>query len=827
MTSPMTARRPPAASTTGEAIERAERWFTSRGWRPFPFQRDVWRAYLAGESGLVHAATGTGKTLAVWMAPLIEAMREPRQASGLRVLWITPLRALAADTADALIQPLGDLGFDWTVETRTSDTSAAVRARQGRRLPTALLTTPESLSILLSREDSSQQFRELRVVVVDEWHELMGTKRGVQVELGLARLRQLRPDIRIWGLSATIGNLEDARDALLGTEPRTSRLVRGVEPKRVVVDALIPPVIERFPWAGHLGTQMLPAVVNAIEEGESAIVFTNTRSQTEIWYRALLEARPDWAGLIALHHGSLERKTREWVEEGLRTGRLRCVIATSSLDLGVDFSPVDRVLQIGSPKGVARLLQRAGRSGHRPGALSRVTCVPTNVLELLDVAAARDGIEMGAIESRLAVERPLDLLVQHVVTVALGGGFDADALVREVRTTRAYAELTDAEWAWVMDFVSRGGDALQGYEDYARVVQRDGRWIVASREIARRHRLSIGTIVSDAQITVQYLRGQRLGSVEESFIARLRPGDRFTFAGKPLEFVRVRDLRAWVRRAPNGQGVIPRWMGSRLPLSGELAAAIRRRLDEAHRGCFRGAEMEALRPILEVQARWSRIPALDEVLIERVRTREGHHVFVFPFEGRLVHEGLAALFAYRLSRFTPISFTLAANDYGLELLSADAAPLDEALAQGLFSPRNLFDDLPAALNASEMARRQFREIARIAGLVFPGFPRSGKTARQLQASSGLFFDVLERHDPSNLLLGQARREVLERQLERSRLARTLERLASARAVITTPRRTPPLAFPLLIDRARDRVSSETLADRIRRMQLALERAADA
>jgi ATP-dependent Lhr-like helicase len=818
-------RDAPERPTTDEAVARVEHWFASRRWAPFPFQREVWRAYLSGESGLVHAATGTGKTLAIWMAPIIEAMREPRQASSLRVLWITPLRALAADTAEALTQSAGDLGLDWTIETRTSDTPSAVRARQSKRLPTALLTTPESLSLLLSREDSSDRFAGLRLVVVDEWHELMGTKRGVQVELLLARLRQLRPHLRIWGLSATIGNLEDARDALLGTEGRPSRVVRGVEPKRVVVDALIPPVVERFPWAGHLGTQMLPAVVNAIEEGESAIVFTNTRSQTEIWYRALLEARPDWAGIIALHHGSLERKTREWVEDGLRTGRLRCVIATSSLDLGVDFSPVDRVLQIGSPKGVARLLQRAGRSGHRPGALSRVTCVPTNVLELIDVAAARDGIETGAIESRLAIDRPLDLLVQHVITIALGGGFRADEMLREVRTTRAYAGLTDAEWAWVMDFIARGGDALQGYEDYARVVQRDGRWVVASREIARRHRMSIGTIVGDAQITVQYLRGQRLGSVEESFIARLRPGDRFTFAGKPLEFVRVRDMQAWVRRAPNGRSVIPRWMGSRLPLSGELAAAIRRRLDEAHRGVFRGEEMEALRPILEVQARWSRVPALGEVLIERVRTREGHHLFIFPFEGRLVHEGLAALFAYRLSRLAPISFTLAANDYGLEMLSAEAAPLDEALERGLLSPQNLLEDLPAALNASEMAKRQFREIARIAGLVFPGFPRSGKTARQLQVSSGLFFDVLERYDPSNLLLSQARREVLERQLERSRLGRTLERLATAHVVVVTPRRTPPLAFPLLVDRARDRVSSETLADRIRRMQLSLERAA--
>jgi ATP-dependent helicase Lhr and Lhr-like helicase len=815
----------PRARTEREVLADVERWYASRGWTPFAFQREVWQAYRDGESGLVHAATGTGKTLAAWMAPLIESMLDTRTASGLRVLWITPLRALAADTAEALVQPVRDLGLDWTVETRTSDTPSAVRSRQSTRLPNALLTTPESLSLLLSRADSLALFEGLRLVVVDEWHELMGTKRGVQVELGLARLRTLCPGLRTWGLSATIGNLADARDALLGTRPPAHRIVRGVEPKRVVVDSLIPPVIERFPWAGHLGTQMLPAVVGAIEEGESAIVFTNTRSQTEIWYRALLEARPDWAGVIALHHGSLARKTREWVEEGLRTGRLRCVIATSSLDLGVDFSPVDRVLQVGSPKGIARLLQRAGRSGHRPGATSRVTCVPTNVLELIDVAAARDGIAAGAIEARLAVERPLDLLVQHVVTVALGGGFVPDELVAEVRSTRAYAGLTEAEWQWVMDFVSRGGDALQGYEEYARVVMRNGRCVVPNARLARRHRMSIGTIVGDAQIDVQYLRGQRLGSVEENFIARLRPGDRFTFAGRSLEFVRVRDMRAWVRRAGTVDGVIPRWAGSRLPLSGELAAAIRHRLDEAQRGIFRDAEMETLRPILAVQARWSRIPGAEELLIERVRTREGHHLYIFPFEGRLVHEGLAALFAYRLARIKPISFTMAANDYGFELLSPDPAPLEAALEAGLLSPAELLDHLPAALNASEMAKRQFREIARVAGLVFPGFPRSGKTARQLQASSGLFFDVFERYDPSNLLLDQARREVLERQLERSRLARTLERLSRSRVVITEPRRTPPLAFPLLVDRTRDRVSSETLADRIRRMQLVLERAA--
>ncbi len=818
-------------------LENAELWFASKGWTPLDFQRDVWRAYLDGESGLVHAATGTGKTLAAWWGPLLEWLDEhPATTPGkvrratappLRVLWITPLRALAADTLKSLESPIADLGIPWTLEARTGDTTPGMRARQSRRLPTALVTTPESFTLLLTQPNARELFSDLRAVVVDEWHELMGSKRGVQVELALARIRTLAPRARTWGLSATIGNLLDARTALLGNVPSAvrGRIVRGVEQKAVVVDSLIPPVAERFPWAGHLGTQMVPQVVAAIEEGTSSIVFTNTRSQTEIWYQAILAERPEWAGSIALHHGSLDRKTRDWVESGMRLGALRCVVATSSLDLGVDFSPVDRVLQIGSPKGVARILQRAGRSGHRPGEVSRVTCVPTNALELLEVAAVRDGIESGAIEGRQQVEVPLDVLAQHVVTVALGGGFVPDALLAEVRTTRAYANLTDAEWEWTLRFVGTGGESLAAYPEYARLELENGRYVLNDRQQARRHRMSIGTIVSDAAIVVQFLRGRVLGSIEESFVARLKSGDRFFFGGAPLEFVRVRDMRAWVRRAPNTKGAIPRWMGSRLPLSGELAHLLRLRLGEAADGVYRGAELQALRGLLEIQRKWSAIPRPHELLIERIKSRDGWHLFIYPLEGRLVHEGLAALFAYRMSRIQPITFVMSSNDWGMELLSPDEPPLDAALAGDLLSPENLADDIPASLNAAEMARRQFREIARVAGLVFPGFPRAGKTARQLQASSGLFFDVFMKYEPGNLLLAQAHREVLERQLERSRLGATLQRLSASKVAVTTPKRFSPLSFPLLVDRTRNKVTSEKLADRIKRMQLALERAA--
>jgi ATP-dependent Lhr-like helicase len=867
-----------------------EHWFAERGWTPFPFQREVWRAYLAGESGLIHASTGTGKTYAAWMGPIIEWLDENKhQASGirhqassvspsLRVLWVTPLRALAADTEAALRAPLENLGLPWTLETRTGDTSSSIKARQRKRLPTALITTPESLSLMLTWPNAAALFADLRAVIVDEWHELMGTKRGVQTELALARLRHWRPALRTWSLSATLGNLDVALNALVGQSavcspqsavsrqppavgqlPTTGnwqlatgnwQLIQGHVPKTIQIDAIIPEQIERFPWAGHLGLRLLPQVLDAVEQSESTLIFTNTRSQTEIWYQAILDARPDWAGKIALHHGSLGGDVRAWVEAALHDGRLRCVVCTSSLDLGVDFTPVDRVLQIGSPKGVARLLQRAGRSGHQPGRASRVTCVPTNAFELVEVAAVRQAVTAGQIEARPPVECPLDVLVQHVVTIALGGGFVASELLAEVRTTYAYRNLSAAEWAWVLDFATRGGPALQNYPEYNRVVVQDGRYVVADEAIAKRHRMSVGTITSDAAMRVQFLRGDTLGTIEESFVARLKPGDTFVFAGRVLEFVRVRDMVAWVRLSSSRQGVVPRWAGGRLPLSNELGRAVRAKLDEARRGVFHDPEMQAVRPILELQARWSRIPASDELLIERVKTREGYHLFFYPFEGRLVHEGLAALVAYRLAQRQPITFTLAVNDYGFELLSPDLAPLEQALADErpktkdecysgedvssplvlcpsprLFSTEHLLDDITASLNATEMARRQFRDIARVSGLIIQGYPGE-KSTNQVQASSGLIYDVFARYDPENLLLQQASREVLERQLERSRLMNALERIAAGRVVVVEARRPTPLAFPLLVDRMRDAVSSEKLADRVRRMQERLERAAD-
>ncbi|MEO8391602.1 MAG: ligase-associated DNA damage response DEXH box helicase [Chloroflexota bacterium] len=823
-------------------VAPALQWFATQGWTPFPFQHEIWQAYADGESGMIHSPTGTGKTYAAWFAPLLEWLAEQPETSvhvngkqiapPLRVLWITPLRALASDTANALQAPLEYLNVPWTVETRTSDTSLTIRNRQRNRLPTALITTPESLSLLLARDNAVMLFSDLCAVVVDEWHELLSTKRGVQTELALARLRRWRPELRTWGLSATVGNLDAALRTLIGVadyergEVPCGRLVQGDLSKQLLIQSIIPERIERFPWAGHLGLSLLPRVLQIVDANRTTLIFTNTRNQTERWYQEMLEMRPEWAGEIALHHSSLDADAREWVENGLRTGKLKCVVCTSSLDLGVDFPVVDAAIQIGSPKGAARLMQRAGRSGHQPGVASIITCVPTNTLELLAVSAARDAIAQGQLENRPSLINPQDVLVQHLVTVGLGGGFTSGVLYREVRTTQAYRTLTPAEWAWAVDFVAGGGAALHNYPEYNRLQQEDGKYVVTDKHVAQAHRMSIGTILGDAQLQVQYVRGAKIGNIEESFVTRLKRGDKFTLAGQVLEFVRLHEMKVWVRKAKNSKGVIPRWFGGSLPLSEELTSHIREKLRQAHDEIYNDAEMRALHPIFQLQAKWSRIPLPDELLIEVTHTRDGYHLFFYPFEGRLVHEGLAALMAYRLARLQPITFTLAANDYGFELLSPEAPSFDEALAGGLLSVDGLLDDILHSLNASELAKRQFREIARVAGLVMQRFPGGQKTMKQLQASSSLIYDVLANYDPANLLLEQAQREVLQSQLEATRLQRTLERIARGKVVVERVPRPTPFAFPLLIDHLRQTVSSETLEDRVRKMIERYEKWAD-
>jgi ATP-dependent Lhr-like helicase len=838
----MSEPRPTPAKQYRPAFDRVMRWFQSQNWQPFDFQIQAWQAYLQGHSGLIHAPTGIGKTYAAFMGPLVSALTERgnRHVAGdrskgararskttpLKVLWLTPLRALAADIGQALREPVSYFELDWTLETRTGDTPASVRARQQRCLPTVLITTPESLSLLLSYPGAQHRFSSLVSIIVDEWHELMGSKRGVMAQLAMARLQGWCPQLRIWGLSATLGNTDTALQVLLGDRAVSGRKIQGLMPKEIVVDSIVPEHIERFPWAGHLGIRLLPQVVETIAKARSTLVFTNTRSQTEIWYQTILEARPDWAGRMALHHGSLDKKKRRFVESQLQQGRLTCVVCTSSLDLGIDFLPVDRVIQIGSPKGIARLMQRAGRSGHQPGEISRITCVPTNALELVEIAAARQAIAKGDIELRHPVINPLDVLTQHLITVAAGGGFSATAMYREVKTTHAFGQLTHNQFKQVLDFVTSGGPTLKAYAEYARLVRKNGSYRVRSEQILRRHRMNIGTITSDAAMAVKYRNGRRLGTIEESFVSRLKKGDHFIFAGHKLAFITVKDMTVLVKKAGSLKGPVPQWMGGRMPLSSQLACAVRQQMKRAGQNRFETIELAAVKSLLELQARWSLLPDEDTLLIERLKTRDGFHLFVYPFEGHLTHEGLAALLAYRLSKLKPLTISMAVNDYGFELLSDDTLPLQRSNLKSLLATENLLADILQSVNVSEMARRQFREIARIAGLVFQGYPGRPKKNSQIQASSSLIFNVFKRYDPENFLVAQANREVLENQLEHQRLTASLNRMSASRIRIVDVRHPTPLAFPIMVNRLRAKVSSEKLTDRVRKMQLQLESAAD-
>lgn len=837
----------------------AEGYFSLQGWQTFPFQQKVWRAIAKGESGLLHATTGAGKTYAVWLGAIAAWASKPdkkaeekvsnkkknQRAVPLTVLWITPMRALASDTARALQAPIdslleaGLLNPPWTIGQRTGDTSSSQRAAQAKRLPSALVTTPESLSLMLSRADAQTALSTIRMVVVDEWHELLGNKRGVQVQLALARLSEWNPTLVIWGLSATLGNVTDAMATLLGeTRAQTGQIVQGTLPKTLLIDTLLPSASERFPWAGHLGLKMLPQVAGEIEHTTgTTLIFLNTRSQAELWYQAVLEFRPDWAGVIALHHGSIDKKARDWVERNLKTGTLRAVFCTSSLDLGVDFLPVERVLQIGSPKGIARLLQRAGRSGHAPGRPSRVTLVPTHSLELLEAVAVRRAIQTKRIEARHSPAKPMDVLVQHLVTVALGGGFSADALLEEVRRAWAYRNLTEEEWQWCLNFIRQGGEALTAYPDYRRAEPgADGKWHVPDARLARRHRMSIGTIVSDAGMTVRYWKrggsqGAALGVVEESFIARLRPGDCFLFAGKLLELVRVHEMTAYVQRASGRKPAVTRWNGSKMSLSSELADTVVTILDDvAHRRITAAdtPELHCLQPLLDIQQSWSALPTESTLLAEVLNSREGTHLFLYPFAGRQAHLGLASLLAWRVAQRQPLTFSIAVNDYGFELLSADPVDWSALLPQLLTLPHHaLLDDILACLNTGELAQRRFREIARIGGLIFQGYPGAHKSTRQLQASSGLFYEVFRQHDPHNLLLTQAEREVLWQELEIERLTHALDTMAARQLTMILLKRPSPFAFPLMVERFREQLSTEKLSDRIARMLASLEKAAGA
>lgn len=812
-----------------DSLAIAHRWFKCRDWRPFPFQEDTWRACLAGKSGMLNAPTGSGKTYAAFIGAVLATLERdqvegaPKQA--LRILWITPVRALTKDIKRACTAFLHDSKIDWQVAIRTGDTSTSERARIKRKPPEVLITTPESLHLIMASKGYASYFAHLTFIVADEWHELMGSKRAVLLELALSRIKHLVP-IQIWGISATIGNMNEAIDVLLGSDAANGNhvFVQANLDKEVHIIPIIPAEMETYPWAGHLGTKLAHELLPIIERSKSTLVFTNTRSQAEIWYQHILEIQPDLAGLIAMHHGSIDRALRDWVEEAIHEGKLKCVVCTSSLDLGVDFRPVETIVQVGSPKGVARFLQRAGRSGHAPGEVSTIYFLPTNGLQLIECAALKRAIARGDIESRMPYVRSFDVLVQYLVTLAVSDGFIPSEVLPEIRSTYSFSSVSEEEWQWAIHFITQGGAALGAYDEFRKVdVLDDGLHQVQSRRIAMRHRLSIGAIVSDPMLKVKFQKGGYLGTIEEWFISRLTPGDTFWFAGRPLELIRIKEMTVQVKMSKKKKGAVPSWQGGRMPLSAMLSENLRVKISEMAEGIFKGAEMEAVRPIAVMQARRSHLPRADEFLIEKIKTRDGYHLYVYPFEGRFVHEGMAALMAYRISKLMPISFSIAFNDYGFELLSDRDIPVAEALKLDLFTTENLTIDIQASINKTEMARRRFRDIAGIAGLVFKGYPGSPQREKHLQSSSQLFFEVFRDYEDHNLLFRQAFDEIMEFQVEEVRLRNTLERIARQKVIVVYPDQPTPFCFPILVDRLREKFSTEKLEDRIKKMTLAVEK----
>ncbi len=807
----------------------ALRWFSGKHWKPFPYQIQTWKAFDHGQCGLLNAPTGSGKTYALWVAAVMDSIKsnsgQAKKSTGPKILWITPLRALAKDIRQALQQFTNGLNLDWRIELRTGDTSPSQRKQQLSSAPECLVTTPESLHILFSLKDHEQFFNNMESIIVDEWHELLGTKRGVQTELALAHITAIsKKEVKIWGISATIGNLDEALQVLVPWKKDDNKVViRANTIKKTDIETILPDSIERFPWSGHLGLNLLPKILPIIQRSNTTLLFTNTRSQSEYWYKEILNKMPELAGIMAMHHGSIDHHIRIWVEDALAAGKLKLVVCTSSLDLGVDFSPVDTIIQIGGPKGISRFLQRAGRSGHQPGAVSQIYFVPTHSLELIEGSALKTAEKLGIHEDRQPIIGPLDVLVQYLVTLAAGSGFEPGKTWNEVKSTHAYKDLQNNAWQWALDFITSGGKSLSNYTEYSKVHFESGVFKIETKGQITRHRLSIGTIVGDPVLQVRLSTGGYLGTIEESFISSLNIGQVFWFGGRPLELAKVKDMVVYAKLSKKKSGKVPAWGGGRLPLSSRLSELIRQKLEAARRGQYDGIEMLTVKPLLEIQQLWSAIPGTDSLLIEKTTTDDGCHVFIFPFEGRFVHEILSTLVAYRIGRILPSTFSIAMNDYGFELLSDKDIPIEEALEEDLFTKKNLIEDIAICINKSGLAKSKFRDVATIAGLLFKGYPGKLIAQKHLQSSSSLLFDVFTQYDPQNLLLEQAKEEVITLQLDYQRLLRALDRINNHQIIMKYPEQFSPFAFPIMADGLRQKLSTEKITDRILRMQQQLEK----
>lgn len=794
-----------------------KKWFKSKHWEPREFQLEAWDAYFRKNNGLIHVSTGFGKTYAGVLAALAEMTLENVNPVGIHILYISPLRALSADIIKSIQLPIQEMNLPFTVEGRTGDTTQAQRAKQKKSPPSILVTTPESFNLLLASEEYRQALKKCRLVVIDEWHELMGSKRGVQVQLCLAHLKKIAPKLRIWGLSATIGNPGLAGEVLNGSLENFVFVTEKVS-KEIEIQCLLPDEIDSFPWSGHLGLAMLEKVINHVDMTQSCLLFTNVRSQSERWYNEILIRKPEWEPLMAIHHSAVDRERREEVENKIKTGELKLVICTSSLDLGVDFPMVERVYQVGSPKSISRFIQRAGRSGHTPTGVPRIYFVPTHALELFEYMATELAIERGLKEDIIPPELSFDVLAQHMVTLAANEGLIPDVVFEEVRETYAYRKLERYSFDNLLDFLTKGGRSLTAYPYYHRIKEHNGKYLVHDKRMIHQHLMNVGTITSDPSIRVKFMRGGSLGTVEESFVSKLKKGDRFVFSGKVLEYVMVKDLTLMVKLAPPNSAIIPIWWGSRLPLSSLLTSHLKEIFELIEKGRYKHPLVEFLAPIIEVQKALSRLPGRDFLLMEETKTREGRHLFIFPFEGRLVHEALAALLSVRMSSRSKVTFSFSVSEYGLEILAPSDYQFQVDEMKEFLSLNNLTNDIQRSLNMTQLAKKQFRDIAQVSGLIQQNRAGERRTMKNLQMSSSLLFEVFQNYEPEQPLYNQSFDEVRFFQFQENRLISVLRKLQDLPFEHYKTSRPSPLAFPLIIERIGSLVSSETLQERLVRMK---------
>ncbi|MFT6460989.1 MAG: ATP-dependent Lhr-like helicase [Maricaulis maris] len=792
--------------------ERFADWFASRGWRARSHQLDMIAAAQAGEDALLIAPTGGGKTLGGFLPSLIDLAdridgQGPTRPHALHTLYISPLKALSVDVARNLMMPVEELGLDVRIETRTGDTSASKRQRQRASPPDILLTTPEQLALFCATANAEAFFRDLQRIIIDEVHALAPQKRGDLLALDLATIQAWAPGATRAGLSATVAD-EGGLARWLVTQPvggdRFARLVRGSAGARPQVEILDP--TERIPWAGHSGRHALGDVYARIKAAKMALVFVNTRSQAELTFQALW-ALNDANLPIALHHGSLSPEQRRKVEKAMAEGRLKAVVCTSTLDLGIDWGDVDLVVQMGAPKGSSRLIQRLGRSNHRLDTPSMALLAPTNRFEHLECQAAREAVAENALDGEPLGAGTLDVLAQHIMGRGCGDGFHADALFDEIRSATPYAHLDRDTFDRLLDFTATGGYALNTYERFRRLVRRkDGLWQARTPQIAQRYRMNVGTIVEapmlDVVVSARGRGGHRLGQIEEWFVEQLSPGDTFVFAGQVLRFVGIEEMQARVMRAADADPKVPSYQGGKFPLSTYLAGRVRDLVQHPDQW---GELPGQVRDWLGLQAERSRLPDAHGLLIETFPRAGRHYLVCYPFEGRLAHQTLGMLLTRRLERMGLQPMGFVANEYALSVWGLrDLSGVD---FDRLFDEDMMGDDLDAWLAESQLMKRTFRNCAVIAGLIERRFPGMEKTGRQVTFSTDLIYDVLREHEPDHVLLRAAWHDAASGLLDIRRLGEALSRVKGRISHVGLDR-ISPLAVPVMLEIGKEAVYGE-------------------